>query len=316
VGAAMLWTWLGWTVRGSLIGSALIGGLVFASMRLPGSLVALNELVDETGRLRAIFILDAARPGMGVWEWTRHVPQPTYYHQANLTRDGQQLVYLARIGGVGVLHTLELSSPTTDGRRAVPLQADDLDSVKLSPVWSPDGRQIAFSAARAGGIDLYILDARTGQERQVTFSPQQENHPAWSPDGRWLAYAGWQPESIEIMIVSADGGAPRRLTHNASLESRPVWSPDGRYIAYESNAAVPSSADIYIVEVETGEQRRLTPALWRASQPVWTADGGRIAFLAVIDGSTHLGVVDLWGGVALIKTTRTDALWALDLPVR
>jgi TolB protein len=312
----MLWTWIGWTLRGSLIAFALVGGLVFASMRLPGSLVALNELVDETGRLRAIFILDAARPGMGVWEWTRHVPQPTYYHQANLSRDGRQLVYLARIGGIGVLHTLDVTSPTTDGRRAVPLQADDLDSVKLNPVWSPDATQIAFSAARAGGIDLYIVDARTALERQVTFSPQQENHPAWSPDGRTLAYAGWQPESIEIMIVSVNGGAPRRLTHNTTLEARPAWSPDGRYIAYESNAAVPSSADIYIVEVETGESRRLTPALWRASQPVWTADGGRIAFLAVIDGTTHLGTVDLNGHVELIKTTRTDALWALDLPVR
>ncbi len=312
----MLWTWIGWTLRGTLIACALTGGLIFASMRLPGSLLALNELVDETGRLRAIFILDAARPGLGIWEWTRHVPQPTYYHQANLTRDGRRLVYLARIGGVGVLHTLDVTSPTTDGRRAVPLQADDQDSVKLNPVWSPDGSQIAFSAARADGVDLYIVDARTGQERQVTFSTQPENHPAWSPDGRFLAYAGWQPESIEIMIVSADGGAPRRLTHNTSIESRPAWSPDGCCIAYESNAAVPSSADIYIVEVETGKSRRLTPALWRASQPVWTADGGRVAFLAVIDGVTHLGTVDLAGHVELIKTTRTDALWALDLPVR
>ncbi|HEV3484026.1 MAG TPA: hypothetical protein VG106_01360, partial [Vicinamibacterales bacterium] len=63
----------------------------------------------------------------------------------------------------------------------------ELDEV-YSPTWAPDARTIAFSAMRGGVTDLFAVDVRSGQVRQLTNDHYADLQPAWSPDGRTIAF--------------------------------------------------------------------------------------------------------------------------------
>ncbi len=104
-----------------------------------------------------------------------------------------------------------------------------------SPVVSPDGRRIAFTA-----IDrLYVADLPDGTPRRLTTAETGEYHPVWSPDGRSVAYVTWDDGTGgHIMRVAVDGRTPpAQLTRVAALYYGLAWSPDGARIVATSGAA-------------------------------------------------------------------------------
>ena len=104
-----------------------------------------------------------------------------------------------------------------------------------SPVPSPDGRRIAFTAFDR----LWVQELPDGTPRRVSAAEVGEYHPAWSPDGRWIAYVTWDDSAGgHIMKAPADGrGAPVPLTRVAALYSNVAWSPDGRRVVATRAAA-------------------------------------------------------------------------------
>lgn len=56
------------------------------------------------------------------------------------------------------------------------------------PVWSPDGRTIAFTSNREGNFDIYLYSLEDSRTTQLTFSEQDEIEPAWYPDGKHVAF--------------------------------------------------------------------------------------------------------------------------------
>ena len=103
------------------------------------------------------------------------------------------------------------------------------------PVWSPDGRRIAFlrgrpkskQGARARVIryhlyGLYVVNADGSGLRRLTRNPNHGDYQlVWSPDGRTIYFGRY--------LVSADGSGARRLPY---IPLTAVWSPDGRRIAF------------------------------------------------------------------------------------
>src|SRR5688500_4424968 len=77
------------------------------------------------------------------------------------------------------------------------------------PLYSPDGRQLAFISSRTGNGDIYVLDFASGELRRLTHDDGLEQLDAWSHDGRWLYFSSTARDigaSNDLYRVSAAGG--------------------------------------------------------------------------------------------------------------
>lgn len=104
-----------------------------------------------------------------------------------------------------------------------------------SPVASPDGKRVAFTAFDR----LWVKDLAAGAARRVTDADVGEYHPVWSPDGLWIAFVTWDDSAGgHIMKARADGsGRPTRLTSVPALYYNLAWSPDAQRIVASRGAA-------------------------------------------------------------------------------
>jgi dipeptidyl aminopeptidase/acylaminoacyl peptidase len=116
----------------------------------------------------------------------------------------------------------------------------------LSPVWSPDGKRLAFVSNRTEdpdsnfNTDIFVVEARSGQvPRALTTSEGGDTSPVFSPDGRLVAYiAGGDPADIwystnNVAVVSVDGGAERILTNGVDRNlSSPRFAHDGSSVYF------------------------------------------------------------------------------------
>jgi Tol biopolymer transport system component len=116
-------------------------------------------------------------------------------------------------------------------------------SLKTFPVWSPDGRYVAYAADRNGTLQIFRAAANgAGQEQPLTDGPNAKLPWDWSQDGQYLIYSETTPQNrrdLWILPLSADGadGKPIPFLTTANDESEAHFSPDGKWIAYASNAS-------------------------------------------------------------------------------
>ena len=96
------------------------------------------------------------------------------------------------------------------------------------PVWSPDGKRIAFSSYRVRVVtaEIYVMDADGGNQQRLTENLKTDWQPSWSPNGERIAYASDRKgdfENFEIYVMDADGGNQQRLTENRHSDLGPAW---------------------------------------------------------------------------------------------
>ncbi len=97
----------------------------------------------------------------------------------------------------------------------------------VEPVWSPDGKRIAFRSIRDENHDIYVVNLEDGSTQRLTELPALDTEPDWSPDGQWIVFASNRDTGVatDIYIMRADGSDVRRLTDDPAKDSYPVWSP-------------------------------------------------------------------------------------------
>ncbi len=85
------------------------------------------------------------------------------------------------------------------------------------PLYSPEGRRLAFGSTRTGNGDLYILTIDTGEVRRLTFDDSNDQLDGWSTDGRWVYFSSTSRDTggADVYRVSSDGGTPMQVSANA-----------------------------------------------------------------------------------------------------
>jgi TolB protein len=125
-----------------------------------------------------------------------------------------------------------------------------------NPVWSPDGKQIAFVSNRKndkeGGQFIYIMNSDGSDVRQLT-KENESQWPDWSPDGKMITYTF----KGDIFTVNADGsGEAVNLTNSPVEDSQSVWSPDSRLITWLSGKQ--GSWNVFVMNADGSNVRQIT----------------------------------------------------------
>jgi hypothetical protein len=133
------------------------------------------------------------------------------------------------------------------------------------PVWSPDGRKIAFvsggdpSSALTPNQHVFTMNSDGSGKRKLA----RGFGPVWSPDGRKIAYVSERTGSMDVDVMNADGSGQRTLIRSTLTRSRavgfipqPAWSPDGRKILFVSDRD--GLEAVHVMNADGSRQRRLT----------------------------------------------------------
>jgi eukaryotic-like serine/threonine-protein kinase len=143
------------------------------------------------------------------------------------------------------------------------------------PVFSPDGKRIAFSSNRTGRYNPYTTDG-PNRERLVTDMQLAGGFPTdWSPDFKNLLYWG----NEDLWIVPVDGKEkPYTIAKTRFEERAGTFSPDGSWVAYSSNESL--RYEIYLIPFPEADGKRLTVSDQGGASPAWRRDGKEIYFVA------------------------------------
>jgi serine/threonine protein kinase len=154
------------------------------------------------------------------------------------------------------------------------------------PVWSPDGRQIAFSSARSGLFQIYRKDLeRGGDEELLTSGPNPKYVSDWSRDGRFLFFSEIDPataQDIWALPITEKGAKPIPLLKTPFLEANGVVSPDGKWFAY--NSIDSGRWEVYVQPFPTAGGARWQVSTQGGRLPKWRGDGQELFFIG-LDGS-------------------------------
>ena len=157
------------------------------------------------------------------------------------------------------------------------------------PVWSPDGKKIAYIHGERFDADgnpldeqVWVMDANGANKHQLTFdAPFKDQVPDWSPDGAKIAYTSGLSG---IWVMNADGSNQHLLTGCDAADPvpcptgdswGPAWSPDGKQIAFLRDFAAlgTNNRPIYVINADGTGQHQVTPGTRRAAVPSWQARG-------------------------------------------
>ncbi len=158
-------------------------------------------------------------------------------------------------------------------------------SMNQNPVWTPDGKRIAFQSNKEGPANVFwqLSDGSGGLER-LNISEYTQSPISWSPDGQLLAFVEITPTTgYDIWVLrmgdpSPSSGQVRKaqpFLRTPFLESAPRFSPDGRWLAYVSDES--GRREIY-VQPYPGPGGKWQISTEGGTEPVWNPNGRELFY--------------------------------------
>ncbi|MCI7781797.1 MAG: TolB family protein [Parabacteroides sp.] len=204
-----------------------------------------------------------------------------------LSADGQQIAisHGTKEDGQSRIYTLPITGGTP--RLVTPMAPSYLHG------WSPDGKQLAYCAARKGNFDVYVIPAEGGEEQRLTTAEGLDDGPEYAPDGKHIWFNSVRSGLMQVWRMKADGSEQTQMTFD---ETRNAWfphvSPDGQqvvFITYYKGDLEPGqhlankNVELRIMPA-TGGESRLLVKLFGGQGTInvnsWAPDSRRFAFVS------------------------------------
>jgi tricorn protease len=174
-----------------------------------------------------------------------------------------------------------------DGGKAVALTSHV--ELEDNPIFSPDGKWIAFSSNRNGGQDIYVVPSDGGEAARITWHPGSETPTGWTADSRQVVFrAAREGEENGIFSIDIRTLDIRQLLRDHRTVGNPKVSPDGKTLLftrygfpwtrprYQGSAAL----QLLTMDMASGERKELRNNGFQHLWPTYLADG-RVAAVSV-----------------------------------
>ncbi len=172
------------------------------------------------------------------------------------------------------------------------------EAYESAPVFSPDGKQIAFSGSRFGNNDIFVMQAEGGVARRLTFRSSADNISSWTQQDKIVFSSSREFKQIErpaeVYSISPKGGTESRMLDAVGFD--PAISPNGKFIVFVRGDINPvaredykgsSDRDLWLYDVQKKIYTQLPGFETNDVYPQWAADD-QLFFLSSITGTYNL----------------------------
>ncbi|WP_062105315.1 S9 family peptidase [Bacillus niameyensis] len=150
-----------------------------------------------------------------------------------------------------------------------------------SPVWSPDGNQVAFVSTRSGKSQIYMLSKYGGEAKQLTDCKNGASNPVWSPCGKKLAF------SVKLGKQETVDDQTDTEKDKKKAEVKPL---EVDKMKYKSDASgfldLDQSSQIALLDLETEKLEQLTEGEYNFRLETWSPDGKFLVYTADLSEDT------------------------------
>ncbi|MEO8359391.1 MAG: protein kinase [Vicinamibacteria bacterium] len=246
---------------GALIDVSATGTLIYVD----GPAVSSNEseivLADRSGKERVLPL------------------SPKAYEAPRISPDGRQLA-------VGIVTPDEGSVWIYDLTEAFAIRRLTFSGRNRLPLWSPDGKRVAFQSDRGGDVAIYVQASDgSGVAQRLTTAQAGTTHTpeSWSRDGRYLSYSVNGQDGSELWLRSmADGRVAHFGDVRSSAPLNSALSPDAKWIAYGLRGPI-NQAFVEPIPA-TGARYQISADGDTSHHPFWAPDGKALFYFAMGGG--------------------------------
>ena len=185
------------------------------------------------------------------------------------------------------------------------IQLTTQESYESTPVWSPDGKQIAFASDRYGNFDVFVMTANGGTAQRLTTHSAGEIPSAFTPDGKYILFSAAIQDPAESALfprsamtelykVPVTGGRTEQVLGTPA--EMVCFDKSGKTFLYQDRKGFEDewrkhhtssiTRDVWLYDSENGKHTNLTAHAGEDRNPVFAPDGQTVYFLSERDGST------------------------------